>query len=312
MEKTLDDLFFEREIEKNVLLRESTAKEQAVYVKHPALERLERKKRTLIMDELENVIKTPENKDTIKEIFFLRLKEIEDSIAAYRVQHNLTDAAVYTICPLCGDSGYVGANLCVCMKEKAYIEIFGGEDIARLEGSFSEFSEQSFPEANGQRERMTFMKRFFQEYAQDFPKNEKKQLLLIGTAGLGKSYLLSALLKELKKKERDVCCMRALRLFDCFHKHRLGEGSIDLLYNAAVLAIDDLGSEPMTQNVTREYFFDLLCHRERGGLHTMLITNNTFSQIKERYTEKTSSRLFGGKSSQVIRFLGEDVRLSPT
>ena len=174
MEKTLDDLFFEREIEKNVLLRESTAKEQAVYVKHPALERLERKKRTLIMDELENVIKTPENKDTIKEIFFLRLKEIEDSIAAYRVQHNLTDAAVYTICPLCGDSGYVGANLCVCMKEKAYIEIFGGEDIARLEGSFSEFSEQSFPEANGQRERMTFMKRFFQEYAQDFPKNEKK------------------------------------------------------------------------------------------------------------------------------------------
>lgn len=84
---------------------------------------------------------------------------------------------------------------------------------------------------------------------------------------------------------------------------------LEPVYDAKVLVIDDLGSEPLTQNVTREYFFDLLCARARAGLHTFMATNNTYEQLKERYTERVSSRLLSKKQSLVLRFFGEDLRL---
>ena len=40
-----------------------------------------------------------------------------------------------------------------------------------------------------------------------------------------------------------------------------------------------------------------------------MATNNTAEQLKERYTERVSSRLLSRQQSIVIRFSGEDLRL---
>ena len=40
-----------------------------------------------------------------------------------------------------------------------------------------------------------------------------------------------------------------------------------------------------------------------------MATNNTYEQLKERYTERVSSRLLSKKQSLVLRFFGEDLRL---
>ena len=76
-----------------------------------------------------------------------------------------------------------------------------------------------------------------------------------------------------------------------------------------MLAIDDLGSEPMTQNVTREYFFELLCRRQERGGYTFAVTNHSFEQLAERYTERVFSRLAGVSGSDVLRFTGQDLRM---
>ena len=126
--------------------------------------------------------------------------------------------------------------------------------------------------------------------ARPFPKTRKNSCCFMGRPGLGKSYLLACMCKKLYERERDICYLGSYALFEQFHKDRLGEGAmLEPVYDAKVLVIDDLGSEPLTQNVTREYFFDLLCARARAGLHTFMATNNTYEQLKERYTERVSS-----------------------
>ena len=79
--------------------------------------------------------------------------------------------------------------------------------------------------------------------------------------------------------------------------------------DAQYLFIDDLGSEPMTQNVTREYFFNLIENRIAKGLKTVISTNLTNQTIMTRYGEKVTSRLLADKTADVIMLQGEDIRL---
>ena len=68
----------------------------------------------------------------------------------------------------------------------------------------------------------------------------------------------------------------------------------------------------MTQNVTREYFFDLLCQRAQKGLYTFAVTNHSMEQLPERYTERVFSRLVSARDSHVLRFTGDDLRMRET
>ncbi|MBQ4061687.1 MAG: DNA replication protein DnaC, partial [Christensenellaceae bacterium] len=85
--------------------------------------------------------------------------------------------------------------------------------------------------------------------------------------------------------------------------------STELIFEADALFIDDLGTEPMTANVTREYLFELLTERETSGKLTAIACNLTLQQVKERYTEKTASRLFSQANGSVLRLEGKDIRL---
>ena len=184
--------------------------------------------------------------------------------------------------------------------------MLGAQAVDSLDGSFAEFDDTIFGGQEEQRARTRAIARFLQNYALEFPHNAKRQLLFLGRAGLGKSFLLHALLKEIEPKEADICCISAGRLFDAFHQHRLGEDAgVELFYEAKVLAIDDLGSEPMT----REYFFELLCRRQERGGYTFAVTNHSFEQLAERYTERVFSRLAGVSGSDVLRFTGQDLRM---
>ena len=66
--------------------------------------------------------------------------------------------------------------------------------------------------------------------------------------------------------------------------------------NAEVLMIDDLGSEPLMQNVTVEQLFNLLNERQNKGLSTVISTNLEMSKFRERYTERIASRLRDSRS----------------
>ena len=153
-------------------------------------------------------------------------------------------------------------------------------------------------------------RRFATEYLERYPDNPRRNAMLLGSAGLGKTFLLECVAKELKKKEDGILYLSALELTELFYQHRLGRMNLlQPILDAKVLFVDDLGTEPMTQNVTVEYYFRLFDYRLRKSLPFWVATNLNMNQIQARYGERTASRLFDNKSTSVLFFIGEDLRL---
>lgn len=221
--------------------------------------------------------------------------------------------AIYT-CPECHDTGTLGnAQRCDCFKKRVLEDKL---DAARLTDngiSFEQFNLNLFdiaPLENGksQRDQMAYYKKFSEAFADSFPACPRL-LVMAGSAGLGKTYMTKCIMRRVIERGHTAAYYTAYRLFSYFHRDRIGE-EVDLspIFDVPLLIIDDLGTEPMTRNVTIEYFFDLLNERAAADLHTVVVTNLALHELKERYGERIHSRLMDARHSQKIIFKGRDVR----
>ncbi len=86
------------------------------------------------------------------------------------------------------------------------------------------------------------------------------------------------------------------------------QSELDDLYETELLLIDDLGTEPLIENVTVEELFNLINERQNDGMCTVLSTNLNLSELKRRYTERVVSRLLDRQHCQALHFLGRDIR----
>ena len=82
----------------------------------------------------------------------------------------------------------------------------------------------------------------------------------------------------------------------------------NIMIDAELLMIDDLGSEPIYRNVTIEMLFTLLNERMRMKRHTIIATNLNAEQMQARYGDRVASRLMDTKDTMIIGFAGGDVR----
>ena len=82
----------------------------------------------------------------------------------------------------------------------------------------------------------------------------------------------------------------------------------DALFSSELLLLDDLGMEPLLENVTVEQMYNLLNERLRRGRATVISTNFNMAEIKARYTERVSSRLLDAGQYKAVRLSGQDVR----
>lgn len=170
------------------------------------------------------------------------------------------------------------------------------------------FSDEQTENGYSQRNMMCRIKQHCEKYADSFP-DCAHILIFTGGIGLGKTYLTKCIMRRIIEQGHTAAYYTAYRLFSCFHRDRIGE-EVDLspFFDAPLLIIDDLGTEPMTRNVTREYFFDLLNERIAGGKHTLISTNLPLEELNERYGERIHSRLMDVRHSEKIIFKGRDVR----
>ncbi|MBQ9942334.1 MAG: ATP-binding protein [Christensenellaceae bacterium] len=301
---TLYDILSEYDARKNRAEALAEQRKKEVYGRSALLGQLEDERKEILLKQLRDVMRRPAEKQAIVEQASAKVAALDAHIEAAMQQAGVTqsDLAVRYTCELCKDTGYIPAQngkkqLCPCLKEQLYLRVYGAEDIAALEGSFEAFDSGVFTTQEA-RSQMENIRAVVENYADAYPNCPKTNLVFMGNCGIGKSFLLSAVAKRLKEKESDVVYIRAAQLFSLFHAHRLGQGPrLDTLLEAKVLLIDDLGTEPMTQNVTVEYFFDLLERRGAAGLPILIATNLSKNQVKERYTERIYSRLFSKKTT---------------
>ena len=150
-------------------------------------------------------------------------------------------------------------------------------------------------------------------YADAYPDTDKPNIVLSGESGLGKTFLINALAARLIERGFAPMKVTAYQLFEAMRRQHFhaaeGDESLHPYIDAPVLLIDDLGSEPLMKNITVEYLYLLLNERCAARRHTVIATNLTPDQIKERYFERIYSRLFDQRISAVYRLEGKDLRL---
>ena len=217
-------------------------------------------------------------------------------------------------CPICGDTGYIGGKICGCVKRKA-AEIMLSElsEEMPLENSrFDNFNLNYYKDEDGKsgnpRRRMTAILKVCTEYVIGFDPKKSKNLLFMGSAGLGKTHLTLAIVSGLIEKGFVPVYGSAENLFAKIEKEKFsGEnrGAYESMTACDLLVIDDLGAE-MATAFTKSALYNLVNTRLLSGRPTIINTNLSMKEIETRYTARISSRLIG--SFDAYKFIGNDIR----
>ena len=226
---------------------------------------------------------------------------------------------IYT-CSLCHDTGFVGNDPCVCLKQRI-IDYFYSQSLIKRSLEIENFenfdlslySDQKFESyIKTPREQMEENLHIAKDFVESFDK-KGSNLLLRGGSGLGKTYLSNCIAKSVLDKGKTVLYLSSTRLFDeiipdvMMNKniHFTNADIYDYVYSCELLIIDDFGTEQITR-ITLPNIFQCINERLVAGLSTVISTNLTLEDIRNTYSERIFSRLID--RYEVLEFFGENIR----
>ena len=220
-------------------------------------------------------------------------------------------------CERCRDTGYLGdapARFCDCFEAELRRRMHEDGSMAGTDAQcFERFDANLFPEEGGQRAQMLGVRRACEDYADRFPDTKHLNLVLTGSGGLGKTFLLNCIYERVASRGFPAVRVTAFRMFEAMRRQHMAntpdEREFAELIAAPLLLIDDLGTEPMMRNITVEYLFTLLNERTAARCHTVIATNLSPVQLKETYGERVASRILDRSLCATMRLTGRDLRL---
>lgn len=225
------------------------------------------------------------------------------------------------ICTTCGGDGYVGAQMCDCLRELCRQE--QKKELTLLSGmgqeSFAAFRLDYYPDqidpslGASPRTIMSMTLSACKRYAQSFSR-KSGSLLLNGNPGLGKTFLSACIARTVADNGYSVIYESAVHLFNKMEEARFGSPAdaeqakqdARRYDKCDLLIIDDLGTE-MTTQFTVSALYTLINDRLMEGLPTVVSTNLNGEQLAARYNPQIASRLLG--SYRLVAFVGNDIRL---
>lgn len=252
-----------------------------------------------------------------------QMEVLNRRVSALLKQHGYPETYLDPVyrCAVCQDTGYVGdlvREQCECLRTAFYTRLYRQVGLGEnAEQSFEKFDLNVFSAENlpgksySQRTMMNAFRAKCQEWAGAYPAVAAKDILLMGQSGLGKTYLMHAMAKVLLQRGFSVMIISAYRFLDTARKAYFSGSSaeMDVLMDADVLMIDDMGSEPLMENITISQWFNLINERQHRGRATIISTNLMEDELRRRYTERIASRLLNNPGQcMLLQFLGDDVR----
>lgn len=211
------------------------------------------------------------------------------------------------VCEKCGDSGIFEGNYCECVKKR-----MARESINSPIPPFT-FEESDLSQFRKDKELAERAYETMRIFCAKFPHTKNVNLLFIGNAGTGKTFLASCVANELERQGRNVLFLSAFRFNDiCLKYHTSFDNArtdgLNAVIDAELLVIDDLGTESILKNVTKEYLYTVISERMNAGRHTIITTNLNESMLEARYGERIVSRLFTTRACLTLALTGEDLR----
>ncbi len=207
-------------------------------------------------------------------------------------------------CLICNDTGVAGGRICKCLLNELNTQL-------SLRAS-SQTQFKSFEDLNKNIMDETDLKasEWLKTWCARFPNITKTNINIIGGAGSGKTFLLECVANELIKKGVVISFKTSFELNELARLYHIGK-SYDFsdCLNVDVLLIDDLGTEPVLKNVTKEYLYNLINTRQINNKPTLISTNLSLDNILNRYDERIFSRLANKNLSTNIQLVSSDKRL---
>lgn len=317
----LRELLAEYDHQKQLNAREEDRRLDEVTAKCPEIAELRSAREQLIHSGINGIIARSQTADDLPQRMEVMNRRIADLLQKNGYAADYLDPIFR--CRQCRDSGYAGEpirEMCDCLKgrfyERLYREIGLGDDGGQ---SFDTFRLEIFPDKPlgerpfSQRDIMKQARAVCEDYAASYPAVPAKDMLLVGASGLGKTFLMHAMAKRMVERGMHVLMLSAYRFLEVARKAYFGRGAeeLDDVVNADVLFIDDMGIEPLMENVTIPQWYNLINERQSAGRGTVISTNLQEKELRQRYTERIASRLLDPRQCLVIQFLGDDVRRRP-
>ncbi len=215
-------------------------------------------------------------------------------------------------CPDCKDTGYVEGEKCHCFKQAMITLLYEQSNIQEMlrTENFNTLSYEYYEGddlsrfQNAVRTCQNFIKNFNSDY---------HNLFFYGTVGTGKSFLSGCVAKELIERGHSVIYFGATGLFDLLSKHSFDyknreelRSAYTDLYQCDLLIVDDLGTELTNQFVTSQ-LFALLNERHMGKKATIISTNLSLEELRNRYSDRIFSRITS--NYEVCKLSGQDIRM---
>lgn len=297
--------------------KELIRRREEIEKKAPKILNIERQIGKLCVELAVSAIKDLENRDEY-------LNKLKTSITDLRIKksemlcslgYSMDYLNLHYRCSRCKDTGFIGAEKCLCYKQKLIQMHYRDSQLEELLkiNNFRNFDFNLYPihrignEKDSPRKNIEKIYNKAITYIDRF-RLHNDNLLFYGNSGTGKTFLSNCIAKELLDKGYLVVYRTSDELMKNLRDIRFNDNKMleDLIFNCDLLIIDDLGTEPIN-DMTRSDFFNLLNKKLLLKKKMLISTNLTLEQLLQTYSERITSRLLG--NFDLSKFYCEDIRV---
>ncbi|MBR6536274.1 MAG: ATP-binding protein [Lachnospiraceae bacterium] len=224
-------------------------------------------------------------------------------------------------CPDCQDTGFLGREKCHCFKQALTFALSETSTLPHLleKENFSTFSFSYYDDRTADstlqltpRENMHKVVADANRFVEEFDK-KNRSVLIYGNTGVGKTFLTNCIAKALLDTAHHVVYLTSHALFEAFEAHRFDHGEqpeqsslYHYIFHSDLLIIDDLGTE-LSNSFTNSMLYTCINERQLHGKSTVISTNLSLEQLRDRYSERIFSRITGNYT--LWKLIGKDIRV---
>ena len=308
-------------------IRECERRKEELLDKEPKYKELIDKKNKLALELTKTVVRTKGiERQVAEENLEIKLKEVEKEIQNLFKTLNLGEDYLTPKfeCSRCEDTGYINNTVrCSCFTQRIVNITYKQNNMLKLKDeNFNTFDiayfsnkpdKEKYQSDKSPLENIEEIKKLAIAFCENILEPKQKNLLFVGRAGTGKTFMSSCIANEIVSKGHTVLYQTAPLLMDMLLEAKFASLRDEMkkeqyanVFDVDLLIIDDLGTENLN-NIKFTELFNIINTRLLKDKKTIISTNLSLAELASEYDDRVMSRLIGNYT--ICRFFGEDIRL---